>query len=106
MSGVAGRSGKRAFLPTSEKLDLPDLGFTEQSVAEYSAAVNKAVARRQIDPRTADSLHKGAAIHLNAIKQKQKNAEMDELRTMLADTRKMQQEGLAYETAQRQHLDK
>lgn len=104
MSSVKGRGRNRhTFIPTAEGLKLPPLGPTEDSIMEYCAAVNVAVATGQLDPRTSEALIKSAAVAGRVLKQKRDRSEIDELKAMLAEAREAELAGIRREISDRRH---
>jgi hypothetical protein len=104
MAGVKGRSGRRSLLETAEEFALPEMGETEDSIRVYLAAVAVGVAKRQLDPRTADSLIRAGTGALSAMKQKNQRLEMYELQKMLDEAKAVVKAGKAHEVADRQQL--
>jgi len=84
-------------------LKVPAIGSSEDSVRRYLAAVAKALAEGDLDPRYADSMIAAAKGALAAIRDKHKRDEVEELKKLLKAAEAVNRAGIAHEAAERSH---
>jgi len=105
MAGQRGRGrNAKSIIQHEPDIDLPDMGEDDVSIIAFMRAVTRAVARRQLDARVADSLSQSARVALSAVRHRDTRADLFEMRQLVKDAEKTIRFGEACMLADRHHV--
>lgn len=96
------RSGRRKIEPP-QGLVFPKIGKTEESIRRYLATVARYLGEGRLDPRVADSMIAAAKGALQAVRERFKRLEVNELQTLVNRAEAVSRAGRAYESDDRQN---